>query len=374
VRPDTPQRLAWAGVLVWVLLLLLLFSTEDRSERLLRRGAGSTASSVPRGTQRLYAALRAVEAPVGRIRRGDVLPRDAAVLLVDPSAGVRLEQGPFRKSLLEGDLDLIVAGDRDQILAAVPWLDASAVPGTVDAFLGHPVAALPYSIALIGCDGTVVAFSHRPRGWTTLVETPATHPVVMTRVEGRGRITLVSDPRLFENGWVDQRDNARLALALAGARRSVIFDDRFAEAGALDPGTLGSNALLYGTPVGRSISATVLSLGLVLFLRGIRPGGIVRAARARPLAEFVHALADLLLASKRGGDVVAHFQRELRKGAARRFGLDPVGDPDALVDALAARAGRPREDILDLLTERPSRSRVAERVRALDDLRRMTGT
>lgn len=371
-----PLLLTTIGFLVWgVLVLITVLLTEDRTTWLLRQGPGSTASAGPRGLSRLYRALRQVEVPVQRVRDRGFITSDTTLVVVDPpEAATRDLAHDIDQALRYDELTLVVAGTRRQILQVCPALGAGGVPDQMSADHATVTSPLAYSGQRLATLHGVIAFDSVPPGDVVIAEAPGSRPVILMRTIGNGRVIYCSEPGLFSNLGIDLSDNARVVLSLCCGRRSVTFDDRWVMRGANEAGDADMMSILYGTEIGRGVVTLVLTAGLILFLRGITPGGPREAEKSklRPTS-YVDALAEATLAARKGGFALGHFQDTFRRTAARRLGLPPDATPETLAAPLAARSGDDARKIVRLLRHRPPDRAVAEAVRELDGLRRRTG-
>ncbi|MAG56956.1 MAG: hypothetical protein CMJ83_11735 [Planctomycetes bacterium] len=376
MRSDAPFTLTVVGVVVWLLLVgYLLFATEDHATLLLRQGAGTTASRNPAGVRDLYRALQSLDLPVGRVRDDAAVENDTTLVIIDPPpASDDWIPGELSERVRRDELTLLVAGDQEQLQRVCPFI-ANDIPRVEPAPPARVLERLAYDARTVAADASTRAFSVTPPGLVALVSSDD-RPVVLLAEHGRGRVILVSDPRLFGNAWIGQEDNARLVLALCSGRSSVTFDDRWASHAVADQGAIEMMTLLYGTPGGRATVTLVLGLLLCLYLHGIGvgPRASLPTAGQRPVA-YVDALTEALLAAGKGKEALRHFQQELRRRVAPRIGLEPDVDPRTLARAMAARSTEADEDeIYRLLTDRLPAQAIAARVRELDRLREGMGS
>lgn len=375
-RPGWQATIGWA---VWAsLLFTLLFLTEDRDSALLRTGSGSTSATTARGLSRLYDALLEVGVPAGRVRKHDELSQDTTLVIIDPppmKAGVTAPA--FDEHLVRaGLLDVVVAGTRRQILAACPMLaDEEGVPDVRITGGARVTADLPWTPKSIATPHGVRAFDGRPSNDEVLAVGNDGSPVALLRRFGRGHVIYCAEPGLFENEYITLADNARFALALCATRASVTFDDRWVITAQAQAGDFSTMSLVYGTTVGRALTALVLTLALGLHLRAIRVGGPTDVSIERPpVTAYVDALAEAMLAARKGGLALRSFQDAFRRSAARRLGLPPDVTAETLAGVLSNITGEDAEKIRALLEESAPDAEVASKVRELDALGRRTGT
>jgi hypothetical protein len=152
---------------------------------------------------------------------------------------------------------------------------------------------------------------------------------------GAGRMLLLSDSSPLQNAYLARADNARFAVALAGASsRRVVFFERYHGYGRGS----GFAAIPFRWRAALLIS---LAAALVFMLaRGRRFGPPEAAERelVPPRALFVEALATTLARTRDRREALEPLRRELRRRISARAGLGPDADDDVL-RASAARLG-----------------------------------
>jgi len=162
----------------------------------------------------------------------------------------------------------------------------------------------------------------------------ATSALVAVRRVGAGRAVLLADASPLLNGRLDRRDDAALALSIAGEGRPVAFVESVHGYG---------RASGWGALPGRFRGALVL-LGLagaaLVLARGRRLGPAQPAARALAPArsEYAEGLAGALLQARDPAEAIAPVVREARSLLL----VAPGGGDDELL-AAGLRAGL-RED------------------------------
>lgn len=155
---------------------------------------------------------------------------------------------------------------------------------------------------------------------------------------GRGNITVVSDPVLFENQLLADDDNAVLAAHLlvpAAGRGSVIFDEFYHGLGVR-----GNPLWLFSFPAMALCAAFVLAATLLWAWRGfveLGPPAPAPAPSRRALGEYIDAMARFFCR----GRSRAFLLRELRGGVLwmlrKRAGLPPGSETAEAVAAALAR-------------------------------------
>ncbi len=161
---------------------------------------------------------------------------------------------------------------------------------------------------------------------------------------GQGWVVVLSSPLPFTNDALAQADNAALVLNLV--RRTppgsvVLFDE--VHHGLGEQPTSDLMSLMLRTSLGRGILLALAFLFLFLALRGQRFG------RPRPLpqpigrsvGEYVSAMAALYRRAGQRAFIAEHFDRHLRRQAARTLGLQPTASEQELADRFRARGHDP---------------------------------
>ena len=181
-----------------------------------------------------------------------------------------------------------------------------------------------------------IALDASPGGTTLATDGPT--PFIVATREGSGTVYGVGTLAPFLNGTIGSADNARLALALAGAAvpgRVVAFDE-FHHGVRAAPDAL---AVLTGSWPGRAlILAGALTLAfLAVNGRRLGPPLPLDPRPPRSSREFVRSFGGLVRRSGHREIPLRRAREELRIGLARQSGLDPATPFDE-VTALIARS------------------------------------
>lgn len=335
-----------------------------------RRPAGALDPDAtdPAGSRALAQLLRDRGVGVQRVDSVAALAaagRDTTVFLPLPD---RLPASAYA-DLVGAGRDLVVIDPDDdvlQLLAADVRREGSTRPG-----LRQPACALPAAVAAGVADtgGT----TYQPvRGATNTIgcyaAAGAASLVTLPRATG-GTTAVVGSPVAFTNGRLDQQGNAALALGLLAGQPRVQW--LVPAPGAAIAAGAHDKSLVELLP-GWVVPAT-LQLGIAVVA--------VSAWRARPLgpvvteplpvvvraAETVEGRARLY----RGAGARDRAAEALRAGARfrliARLGLPPDAPATAVVEATAARVGRPAGPVHDLLYGQTPDNDTAL-VRLADDL------
>ncbi len=181
-----------------------------------------------------------------------------------------------------------------------------------------------------------IALDASPGGVTIASDGRAT--IVAATREGPGSVYAVGTLAPFLNGTIGSADNARLALALAGAAlpgRVVAFDE-FHHGIRAAPDPL---AVLTGSWPGRAlILAGALTLAfLAVTGRRLGPPLPLDPRPPRSSLEYVRGFGGLVRRSGRREIPRRRAREELRVGLARQSGLDPATPFDEVVAIVARR-------------------------------------
>jgi hypothetical protein len=178
---------------------------------------------------------------------------------------------------------------------------------------------------------------------------------------GRGRVLLLADPSPLQNRLLGESDNAALGLALAGARgRPVAFLETYHG--------YGRSSGLAALPTSWKVLLGVLALAALTYMvargRRLGPPEAEGRALAPPRRAYVDALGAALARTRRPHEAVEPLRLRGRARLARRAGLEPDADDDA-VRAAASRVGVSDADLEALLTPVARESDVLAVGRAL---------
>jgi Domain of unknown function (DUF4350) len=190
----------------------------------------------------------------------------------------------------------------------------------------------------------------------------------LVRLEQGGRtVTVLGDPTALTNAGILQEGNAALALGLLGERPSLVWY----LPGPDDVPQQDQRSFVELVPDGVLLAAfqVVIAVALLALWRGRRLGPVV----AEPLpvvvraAEAVEGRARLYRRGRARDSAAAALRESALERLLPLIGLPPGADQRAVIDAVAARAGRPAGDVSVLLYgAAPSDDRSL--VRLADDL------
>ncbi len=166
-------------------------------------------------------------------------------------------------------------------------------------------------------------------------------PILVSFSEGAGTVWVSGALRPFTNLGLHDPGNARLIANLVAAlphRALVGFDEIVHGFGEDHQQTL--SAWLFGTAPGWAILVGFAVTMVYLALRGRRFG------RALPLPdeqvrrdtrEYIQAIATLFRRSGQRGEIVQHYDQQLRRRLSERYAVDPHLESSVLVRAVVER-------------------------------------
>lgn len=191
----------------------------------------------------------------------------------------------------------------------------------------------------------------------------ATHLLLLSH--GKGFITVLTDPRIWQNEKISQHDNAWLLWYLTQDSEVTLLHR--SERDAL--GVL----LLRHFPL--ALTAGLLLLTLLLWRRGMRHGPLLPAAGTarRQLEEHLRGSADFLLRRTGQRQLIQILQQDIQRRARRRhpgFERLPVAEQWQVLGRLTRqRPGEIRQAMRPLSQERLSAAQFTRQVAHLQNLR-----
>ncbi|HEX4744172.1 MAG TPA: DUF4350 domain-containing protein [Candidatus Limnocylindria bacterium] len=202
----------------------------------------------------------------------------------------------------------------------------------------HEVASIALAAPLVRRITVDVGIAFDPGTSGEIIASDGRSAFVVSSREGAGRIFAVGTLAPFLNGTIGSADNARLALALAGAAlpgRIVAFDE-FHHGVRAAPDALG---VLTGSWSGRALLlAGAFGLAfLAVTGRRLGPPLPLDPRPPRSSLEYVRGFAGLVRRSGHREIPRRRAREELRLGLARQAGLDPATPFDEVVRIVARR-------------------------------------
>jgi hypothetical protein len=332
-----------AGILIALLVLAVVVLVTVLTPRTTEE-AFSPESVDPSGGRALAQVLAGQGVTISEERRfADVQPAlgdDVTVLVTDPD----LLSAARWRTLAASGADLVLLRPGQQALDA---LTSDVAPtGSATAADRDPGCSVADAVA---------AGPARAGGLTYAASGDATSCYGGSYVrseQGGSTLTVIGQPSLMTNRWVDHEGNAALALRTLGAHAELVWylpDPLDTEAP-----TLPLSALLPRW-LWPAVALLAVAGVVVLLWRGRRLGPVV----VEPLPVVVRAAETVeghgrLYASARAVDRAAG---SLREASLRRLraatGLDPRASAGDVADQVAWFTGRPANAVLDLLAGAP---------------------
>ncbi len=263
---------------------------------------------------------------------------------------------------------LIVAGDPyytnallDPFNASLIYLPAteaeaaSAAPTLLDPPFNSAQVEAVYGVETTRTDAVPYLFN---RDDATL------NPLLMSLPEGRGTVWIAGALYPFSNQGLHDGGNASLIANMLASvpRRAVIgFDEAAHGFGTDNLPTL--SAWFFETAPGWSV---LVAFGLTLVylaLRGRRfgrPLPLPDEHTRRDTSEYIYAIATLLRRSGQRGELVQHYDQQLRRRLSERYGVDPLLGAAALAQAVRQRDPRLDGSQLETVLVRLERRKVSE--------------
>ncbi len=282
--------------------------------------------------------------PVDRLRK---LPHSLrldpgdTVVLLDPPAVAARDARALRAFVAAGGR-LVAGGDDSSwlgILLSRPPAGETAGVRAVRPLTPAPEVRHVRHVETAGVRAWLAAGSARP-----LLGAAGAVVLAAARIGG-GRVLLLADPSPLQNRLLGRRDNAELALALAGpAGRRVAFLETYHG--------YGSSSGLAALP--RAWQLLLVGLGLAalvhMIARGRRLGPPESPERELPppRRQYVDALAAVLARTRKREEAVAGLRQRARETLLRRAALPLDADDDALQGA-ARRLGVPDDEVAALV-------------------------
>jgi hypothetical protein len=192
--------------------------------------------------------------------------------------------------------------------------------------------------------------------------------LLLVETAGRGRIALLADTSPLQNRLLDERDNAALALALAGRGPLTFLESVHG---------YGPKRGLAALPARFGWALIGLALAALVFMaargRRLGPPEPERRDLPPPRRAYVDALAATTARGKARDEAVAPVREETRRRLARRAGLGAQADDDAW-HAAALAAGLEENEASALGSRATDDETVVATGRALAELAATTPT
>jgi hypothetical protein len=291
----------------------------------------SSLSDGPNGTSALSLYAASLGHPVDTLGTGFDLPQPPATLFVfNPIAYTAAEAGRLNAWVHAGGTLVYADDGLDTRLAlAFDLHRGNPVPAQ-----GRPVTPAMTGVSTVGDDSFAEPYRPTPKQ-AVLIESTAGGALVIEEAFGKGWVVAIAAPELLCNGWLESRDNGRLAADLLGMTPgTVAFDEFHHGLGG------GGSADWTQQPLGQGLFGAALAVFVGLLIRGRAFGPRLAPAgrRGRSAAEYASAVGHLL--RQAGGRALALqvVADATRRSLAARLGLRSDVPLARLDEVMAQRA------------------------------------
>ena len=282
------------------------------------------------------------------------------LVVADPSSGVTAVKpvGSTRIGLLDAEIE------RRCDLPALARVGRVAAPGGVvfevpERGAGAPPAGSPGGSGAAAVGGVQACYPRNDGAW------------LLVQSVGSGTVVRLGGASALVNEELGEADNGLLMASLLVPTPGTTVQ-------VLQPPLPGGGSAGLGDLIAPRVRLAlwqlVVAFVLLALWRARRLGRPVAEPQPvqLPGAELVVAVGNLLQRAKGRGQAAGLLTDDLRRSLAERLGLPASTPPDQVADAVAARAGIPRERVLETLTRATPRDE-AELValsQAVDTVRR----
>lgn len=292
---------------------------------------------------------------------------DAALIMLNPSEAITLDEADAITHWVENGGMLIVADDSSSLFGASRTLlreldvrrDIYSDTTTLEhATSAQPLLDQPPAGAVPIDTGYVLAPD--TNAYVTVLSA-AGEAIMIGSKRGAGYVYVSAATRPFTNAGLRDPNSAALVLNLLrrlppGGR--VQFDE-YHHGRVAPPSTTG---ILLANPLGWAALYAVLAVGLYLMLSGRRfgrPVPLKADIARRSSAEYVESMADLFQRGGKRAYILRHFYQSFKRRLARPAGVSPQLDDAAFVHELG-RAREVDETALLALLRRLHNERISE--------------
>jgi hypothetical protein len=317
----------WLGLLVTLATALLLAQNstqQDSSEH-------SSLSDGPNGTSALSQYAASLGHPVQTLGLGFDLPAPPATLFVFNPSSFTAQESSRLDSWVRSGGTLIYADDAldPRLALAFDLHRGNPVPAQ-----GQPVTPALPGVGQVGDDSYAEPYRPTP-AQAVLLQYQDGQALLVEEKLGEGRVLALAAPELVCNGWLETRDNGRLAADLLAMTPGPVAFDEFHHG-------LSGEASSDWTrqPLGQGLfgGALVVFLGLLLRGRAFGPRIAVNARRGRSAAEYASAVGHLLRKAGGRGLALQVVSDATRRALAAQLGLRSDVPLARLDEVMARRA------------------------------------
>jgi hypothetical protein len=275
----------------------------------------SSLSDGPNGTSALSQYAASLGHGVQTVALTFDLPNPPATLFVfNPSPYSATEASRLDAWVRAGGT-LVYADDNldNRLALAFDLHRGNPVPGE-----GRPVTPALAGVNDVGDDSYAEPYRPTP-AQAVLLAYSGGQALVIEEKLGQGRVVAVAAPNYLCNGWLESRDNGRMAADLIGMSPGPVAFDEFHHGLAASTGS----GDWTGQPLGLGIfgAALLIFLGLLLRGRAFGPRVQVESGRGRSAAEYSGAVGHLLRQAGGRGLALEVASEATRRSLAGQLGL-----------------------------------------------------
>lgn len=364
------SRDSWLAIgllvtLVLVTIVAAIYQTKEQE----KAPPLASFSSAPDGARALWLWLEALGHSVNdEVSETFYLPEDVGmVLMLEPFAGITVEEWETIDAWVESGGTLVLVGDRFQTTFAVRHYDFSL------AYLGTEASTLTVQTPLLASPPLTGMVSTRAQAYfATDRDDFVTHlaveskPVMLSFELGAGRVILSAAPFSFSNAGLKKEGNPQLVLNVisAASQPGVIwFDEWHHGARSTRAELVGPGDWLRHTPAGRSLLYAGAVIFLALVIRGRhfgRPVPLPRDVTRRAPLEYITAVANLSRRAGHQSAALRHYRHRLKRTLGKRYRLSPALPDDKYVAQLAELNPNLDANALHSLLTRLCQDKVSE--------------
>jgi hypothetical protein len=196
---------------------------------------------------------------------------------------------------------------------------------------------------------------------------------VVDTPSGAGHLVALGSPSPLTNGYLDNADNAALAVGLLAPQPRARVSVLWGMTGSGAAGSTGGLGDLISVGVQLAFVELLIAFAVYAWWRGRRLGKPVLETQPVAIAgsELVEAHGNLLQQSHDPDRAARVLRSDLRRRLCERLGLPPDAPPGIVAEVTAARTGIDRDRVARAVTELPVRSdaELLELARDIDTIR-----
>jgi hypothetical protein len=343
------SRDSWLAIGLFVTLVLVtivaaIYQTKEQEEA----PPLASFSSAPDGARALWLWLEALGHSVSdEVGETFCLPEDVGmVLMLEPFAGITVEEWETIDAWVESGGTLVLVGDRFPTTFAVRHYDFNL------AYLGTEASTLTVQTPLLASPPLTGMVSARAQAYFA--------------TDRDDFVILSTAPFSFSTAGLKKEGNPQLVLNVisAASQPGVIwFDEWHHGARSTRAELIGPGDWLRHTPAGRSLLYAGAVIFLALVIRGRhfgRPVPLPRDVTRRAPLEYITAVANLSRRAGHQSAALRYYRHRLKRTLGKRYRLSPTLPDDKYVAQLAELNPNLDANALHSLLTRLCQDRVSE--------------